>query len=84
MAASDLRISSYVAVQSISAPVSVAGKRVRNSPTFASGGCSETMRPTDHALSDQLVDVSVALAAVFVASAIVPDAAVGYAAVGAW
>jgi hypothetical protein len=41
------------------------------------------MRPTDHAESDQEVVAEVALADEFASSALVPDAAVGYAAVGA-
>ena len=55
---------------------------MRNSPTFASGGCSEIMRPTDHAESDHDTVAEVALADAFASSALVPDAAVGYAAVG--
>jgi hypothetical protein len=42
------------------------------------------MRPTDHAESDHDVVAEVALADEFSASALVPDAAVGYAAVGFW
>ena len=80
--ASDLRIAANVASQSISS--ASRGKRVRYSPTFASGGCSENVRPTDQAESDHDIVAEVALADAFAPSAIVPDAAVGYAAVGTW
>jgi hypothetical protein len=40
------------------------------------------MRPTDHAESDQEVVTEVALADELASSALVPEAAVGYAAVG--
>jgi hypothetical protein len=40
------------------------------------------MRPTDHAESDHDTDAEVALADELASSALVPEAAVGYAAVG--